>query len=847
MDISFQGEYGLAAGESTSSLKTTVKIAGIDYTVSYTDTAREDVKLALAQYSAISSSQANSIGASIAAAISSEATAVIPYAVYDTTTLPAQLLFASDRTYSMMRENNRCPTCFRNIIDFDLTGTQTWSNDPVRTPKGLNGTFYIGYQHIKRTDITEIQTKRLDQEISAGASASLFQSMTGYRHMTKLHITELRDSTENILTVAGLIKRDYFNYDEQGSSMGTTQTQWYNSVFTSYTGNVRALHIEDLRHPLSQLLTWSERFYQAESPFYVGLNNDGYYNETYEIYYDSGKKIDLLERYYDGTTIDHEDIAGISPMIDEPTQTEKSDSISCYSIADIDSAGTDDAKGDAQNLVEFRRKIWWELTETDLPSTLAGKEAMSIDEGKIVITTGIGVYAGHPFDGNVDATEYNYFKWNAGHFLKPTPQPVVKLTSTKGLAVVCEHLHRGFLDSSSNGLPGSYVRLVVRLTLTDESSSKYYVTYNIYQGDRTSFKSHSYVNEKNINWEDTFLRDDYLIIRADKILSDIGKSESDNIYFCYDFGIEYEVWCDSTNIPANEEVKSRTVKTTAQIKKICFASLNWIYNDRNQYYLQRAAYNSGRLDDLSEEQKGLENLGLTAAEAAAIVGARNTGNYRFLIRSWYNVPDGTYRIVPRTAAPSDGTALPNANPIIQGGVLLPGRLLYWCFQGCPMWSPLDFADRKTGTYAEVVGTVIPSNLLHAGEGEAEMLFGTADSFNPAHADYGNYSTYGTNWFKPDAQGLTWATPGETLSAVGQSLQYKSPYELGPTGPVKVSSTWDAVPEGSRASVIDGVATVTSINQESIRITPTTITYNTVGNAYTISIDRATGVETSILN
>lgn len=63
----------------------------------------------------------------------------------------------------------------------------------------------------------------------------------------KSHITELRTATEDILDASNQSMSDYFNKNEDGVSQGSSQSNWTNATLSDYA-NVRALHIEDLRH-----------------------------------------------------------------------------------------------------------------------------------------------------------------------------------------------------------------------------------------------------------------------------------------------------------------------------------------------------------------------------------------------------------------------------------------------------------------------------------------------------------------------------------------------------------------------------------------------------------------------
>jgi len=156
-----------------------------------------------------------------------------------------------------MAEILRCPTCFTIIKTED-----SWTDDPILTKNGLSGEDYKGFSQIKPEHIIEIQDSRRISEINAGIPALERTEFTkvkevdapGFFVPDKKHIRELRESTEKVLNALGLSLDDYFNYDEDGTeyNIGEHQTNWYTPDLDAWDGHVRAIHIEDLRHPLPE-------------------------------------------------------------------------------------------------------------------------------------------------------------------------------------------------------------------------------------------------------------------------------------------------------------------------------------------------------------------------------------------------------------------------------------------------------------------------------------------------------------------------------------------------------------------------------------------------------------------
>jgi len=156
-----------------------------------------------------------------------------------------------------------CPVCYSEI--------GMWSDDPIKTPKGLAGSSYIGFTYICSRHINQLQTYWSAKEIEAGVSEAQrtnFILVSGA--VRKFHIYQLRVSVEKCLNASGQSKHDYFNYDAEGNDMGTNKTQWTDPLLTNDMW-IRAIHIEDLRHPLVIELEWLETWEDAITGVYFNV------------------------------------------------------------------------------------------------------------------------------------------------------------------------------------------------------------------------------------------------------------------------------------------------------------------------------------------------------------------------------------------------------------------------------------------------------------------------------------------------------------------------------------------------------------------------------------------------
>ena len=174
---------------------------------------------------------------------------------------------------------DKCPICHSEI--------ETWSDDPLLTPRGLAGDEYKGFIFIKANHIIELQEERKQQEIDYGipeADRTVFTEITpNTEFISKKVIEELRESTEKILTLGEEVTevertellKEYFNYDEDGIYIGTykygekvaDKEEWTDvnpdnkPKLPDDIVKMKAIHIEDLRHPL---FLWRETWNSAD-------------------------------------------------------------------------------------------------------------------------------------------------------------------------------------------------------------------------------------------------------------------------------------------------------------------------------------------------------------------------------------------------------------------------------------------------------------------------------------------------------------------------------------------------------------------------------------------------------
>jgi len=160
---------------------------------------------------------------------------------------------------------SKCPYCFRPL--------GRWHKDPIRLPNGcpnvwvsetettreyrLDQRFYKGFDQITEPEIQEIQDFLKQTEIANSITPLTIWSplnTSGKFQVTGKHIKEMRDSVEKLLTLFGLTKTDYFNYDEEGNLItqyGGSKVDWTDPITNAIDlkkFQVKYIHIEDLRH-----------------------------------------------------------------------------------------------------------------------------------------------------------------------------------------------------------------------------------------------------------------------------------------------------------------------------------------------------------------------------------------------------------------------------------------------------------------------------------------------------------------------------------------------------------------------------------------------------------------------
>lgn len=194
-----------------------------------------------------------------------------------------------------------CPTCHSQIgtqstveseraqgkqgTDDNNNPIPRWTDDPIITLNGFSGDTYLGRPNVVRNaHIKEIQETRVAQEDESEVDPTDFSDIGEDKHITRRHIIELRESTEKILNASGTTLEEYFKLDDDGVEQTQnpkiigTQVEWvdvergaeYATKDGSLTGeftlpngstidsptlptriHIRAIHIEDLRHPIA--------------------------------------------------------------------------------------------------------------------------------------------------------------------------------------------------------------------------------------------------------------------------------------------------------------------------------------------------------------------------------------------------------------------------------------------------------------------------------------------------------------------------------------------------------------------------------------------------------------------
>ncbi len=202
-----------------------------------------------------------------------------------------------------------CPTCHSKIgtnstqeieraqgkqgTDDNENPIPRWTDDPLFTPRGLNGVLYSArHNNSKKVLIKELQDARKAQEEEAGFPEALktkFSDLDTDFVGSARHITELRESTEKLLNESGSSLEEYFKLDDEENEQpqnpkiveaggNDPQDEWVDvergreyvaedgsvkstfdlpggstqpSPTTPQRVHLRAIHFEDLRHPIS--------------------------------------------------------------------------------------------------------------------------------------------------------------------------------------------------------------------------------------------------------------------------------------------------------------------------------------------------------------------------------------------------------------------------------------------------------------------------------------------------------------------------------------------------------------------------------------------------------------------
>lgn len=183
-----------------------------------------------------------------------------------------------------MAEKELCPTCFSELVSDEERKRRieedpkheiygySWSDDPVLTPKGLSGEEYKGVTEIKSKHIIELQEARKQQEDDIGMFEEDKTEFTEVKDEVSVdckHIKELRDSTEKILKADIDIEElteeerkellyEYFNFDAEGNKKIPADERYidkdgWTDPDLSRIVKIKAVHIEDLRHPIPSI------------------------------------------------------------------------------------------------------------------------------------------------------------------------------------------------------------------------------------------------------------------------------------------------------------------------------------------------------------------------------------------------------------------------------------------------------------------------------------------------------------------------------------------------------------------------------------------------------------------
>jgi hypothetical protein len=189
---------------------------------------------------------------------------------------------------------SKCPYCYRTL------GTHT--HDPILLPDGskykwfndtilieesdISKRIYKGTYQVKNTIIIELQNElRALEEENNVIPLTTFSPLnsSGRFQITGKHIKEMRDSVEKLLNIFGLVKYDYFNYDEDGNHIihpAGDKLEWTDPINEStdlLKFQIKNIHIEDLRHYLQTLIPFRENW-EYSNPYTYTFPYGGHYS-----------------------------------------------------------------------------------------------------------------------------------------------------------------------------------------------------------------------------------------------------------------------------------------------------------------------------------------------------------------------------------------------------------------------------------------------------------------------------------------------------------------------------------------------------------------------------------------
>ena len=157
--------------------------------------------------------------------------------------------------------SDQCPICKSHLTS--PTGPvdpadPRWTDDPVKTARGLAGEEYVGITPIRHYHIKQLQDYYQYSLTEAGLPEVEMFPVDDLTSPTKCHVEQLRLVIEDLLEASGLTIADYFKSNKYGETYTTSQVDW-TDVDREQTGHegeplfpptvvaVRAIHIEELR------------------------------------------------------------------------------------------------------------------------------------------------------------------------------------------------------------------------------------------------------------------------------------------------------------------------------------------------------------------------------------------------------------------------------------------------------------------------------------------------------------------------------------------------------------------------------------------------------------------------